>query len=57
MKDEILKKITSKGLLSNFKPEPEWVEAFNEYKKQTGDEQIGMKCGSCYRKVLKWLKS
>ena len=56
MKGEILKKLGEKHLLSHFKPAPEWVEAFNEYKKATGDEKIGMKCGSCYRKVLEWLK-
>jgi hypothetical protein len=56
MKAELLEKLRLKGLLGNFKPEPEWVEAFNEYKKATGDKEVGHKCGSCYRKVLKWLR-
>jgi hypothetical protein len=56
MKAEILHRLTISGYLSNFKQSPEWVEAFDAYKKDTGDNQVGFKCGSCYRKVLAWLK-
>jgi hypothetical protein len=57
MKAEILKKLTETGQISNFKPSPEWTEAFDAYKKATGDLHIGMKCGSCYRRVIAWLKA
>jgi hypothetical protein len=57
MKSELLKKLADAGEMSNFKPSSTWLEAFEAYKKATGDHHIGMKCGSCYRKVLAWLKS
>jgi hypothetical protein len=56
MKAELLKKLAESGQIGNFKPSPEWTEAFEAYKKETGDNHLGMKCGSCYRKVLAWLK-
>lgn len=56
MKAEILKKLSETSQISNFRNSPEWLEAFEAYKKATGDLHVGMKCGSCYRKVLKWLK-
>lgn len=56
MKAEILKKLSETGQINVFKHSKEWGEAFEAYKKETGDLHIGTKCGSCYRKVLQWLK-
>jgi hypothetical protein len=56
MKAELLKKLSDNGVLGTFKEHPVWVEAFDAYKNSTGDTQVGYKCGSCYRKVLAWLR-
>lgn len=56
MKAELLHKLQVSGLLTTFKNHPVWVEAFEAYRNETGDNQVNIKCGSCYRKVLKWLK-
>ncbi len=54
MKSELLKKISDAGGIGN-KNNPAWLEAFEAYTKATGDKEVSLKCGSCYRKVLGWL--
>lgn len=56
MRLELLKQLTEQGQISTFKNSPLWQQAFEEYKKETGDYQVSVKCGSCFRKVLAWLK-
>lgn len=34
-----------------------WDHAFKLYIAATGDRSISHKCGSCYKKVMKWLQS
>ena len=33
-----------------------WQEAFDLYKKKTGDYEVSLQCGGCFRKVTQWLK-
>lgn len=56
MKAELLHKLQVSGLLTTFKNHPVWVEAFEAYRNETGDSTANIRCGSCYRKVLRWLK-
>ena len=56
MKAELLKRLHDSGQVNTFKPSPIWQEAFDKYKEETKDFQVSVKCGSCYRKVLAWLK-
>ncbi len=55
-KSTLLNAIVSKGLENTFSKTPEWVSAFEAYKKETKDYQVDPGCGTCYRKVLNWLK-
>jgi hypothetical protein len=54
MKSEILKKLSDNNAMSS-KGHPVWIEAFEAYTQATGDREVSLKCGSCYRKVLSWL--
>jgi len=56
MKAELLEKLKKAGLTNTFRNHPVWAEVFEEYKKVTGDSQVNTRCGSCYRKVSRWLK-
>ena len=38
------------------KDDPLWIEAIEEYKKATGDYQVSLSCGSCYKKIKDWLE-
>lgn len=34
----------------------EWKQAFDMYKRETGDTTVSIGCGSCFNKVKKWLE-
>lgn len=56
-KTEILNSLMLSGEIHKKTKSETWIIAFELYKKSTGDYQIGMDCGSCFAKVLKWLQS
>jgi predicted transcriptional regulator len=37
------------------KDNPNWQQAFELYKSQTGDYQVSLKCSKCFGTVKKWL--
>ena len=56
-KGEILNQLYVQGKTTNGnKNDLIWQEAFDLYKKQTGDVDVNMECGGCYRKILEWLR-
>jgi len=55
-KANLLHAIESKGQINTFGRTPEWVAAFEAYKKETKDYQVDPGCGTCYKKVLTWLR-
>jgi hypothetical protein len=38
------------------KDHPTWIEAFEAYKRETGDDSVNLRCGMCFNKVKKWLE-
>lgn len=52
----LLQAIESKGQINSFGKTPEWIAAFEAYKKETGDHQVDYGCGTCFNKVLRWLQ-
>lgn len=52
----LLKSIVDTGQEHVFRATPEWVAAFKAYNEGTGSRKE-MKCGACYREVLKWLRA
>lgn len=57
-KKELLDALVSKGHDKSFGRQQEWFNAFNAFNADPG-QRLKMKigCGSCYRKVLDWLRS
>jgi hypothetical protein len=35
---------------------PLWVNALELYKKETGDHEVSLACGSCVNKIKNWLE-
>lgn len=53
---EILKQLSDAGVMTTYEKHPAWKKAFEFYWKETGDYNLVMGCGTCYRKLLEWLK-
>lgn len=55
-KSEALAAVTAEGSLNRLQRSPAWDKAFQAYNESHG-EKLNQKCGSCFRKVQKWLQS
>lgn len=38
------------------KDHPLWLQALEDYKKDTLDHEVSLNCGSCINKIKKWLE-
>lgn len=56
-KAEILAELTANGNIARFSRTLTWEKAFDLHNKQPGNKQLNMRCSSCYRDVLAWLRS
>jgi len=56
-KEQIIAEFTAKGEFNTYSHSfnATWDHAFKLYTAATGDK-VNPKCGSCYSRVLKWLK-
>jgi hypothetical protein len=57
MKSEILSELKANGNVSKFQQNPTWEKAFKLYNESHPSDKKNMRCGSCFRTVLKWLQS
>ena len=55
-KQEALQAVTNEGSLNRAGRSPAWDKAFEAYN-QAHNEKLNARCGSCFRKVKKWLES
>lgn len=55
-KAEILSELKANGNVSKFQQTPSWDKAFKLYNDANPNDRKNMRCGSCYRSVLKWLE-
>lgn len=55
-KAELLKSIMDSGQENTFRATAEWAAAFKAYNLAMATNKE-MKCGACFREVLKWLRS
>ncbi len=56
-KQTILAELKSNGNETRFQQTPTWSKAFDLYNASFPNDKVNTRCGSCYRKVLKWLQS
>ena len=55
-KSEAISAINAEGSMNTLRRSPAWEKAFQAYNEAHG-ERLNNKCGSCFRKVQKWLQS
>jgi len=55
-KAELLAAIMNSGQENTYRATAEWAAAFKAYNEATASRKE-MKCGACFRDVLKWLRS
>lgn len=56
-KQEALEAVKAEGSLGRTGRTPAWEKAFKAYNEAHPNDQLNGKCGSCYRKVAKWMQS
>lgn len=54
-KAEALQAVTNEGSIGKFGRSPAWEKAFEAYN-AANNEKLRPSCGSCFRKVLRWMK-
>lgn len=54
-KAEALAAVTNEGSIGKFSRTPAWEKAFEAYN-QVNNEKLRPSCGSCFRKVLSWMR-
>lgn len=55
-KQEALHAVTAEGSINRLARSPAWEKAFAAYNLAHPQDQKNMKCGHCFRTVLKWIQ-
>jgi len=54
-REELRDKMLVSGELERFNKSDNWAKAVELYKNMTGDKEVSLGCGTCYKKIKVWL--